>query len=136
MPNSKGMAKFNPFECILTLFYNVAFLSVEEREVVMFVCLHCSCIRIKTETTRFSGLRWHGMSRCDYYPELSSHVVKAMHTYKLDRVSVQDVAVTTDGERMLCVGALTASPDGFKPKSSQVEKQIIGRICSFQEHNS
>ena len=53
--------------------------------------------------------------------------VQAIQTYRLDRMSIHDVAVTQDSSRMLCVGVLLASADGLKPKRSRAEKQILGK---------
>ncbi|KAI0763501.1 WD40 repeat-like protein [Trametes elegans] len=46
-------------------------------------------------------------------------------TYHFDRMVLHDVAVTQDGVRMVCVGTLTASADGFHPSKCRAEKQII-----------
>ncbi|OJT12118.1 hypothetical protein TRAPUB_11343 [Trametes pubescens] len=46
-------------------------------------------------------------------------------TYHFDRMVLHDVAVTQDGVRMVCVGTLTASSDGFHPSKCRAEKQII-----------
>ncbi|KAH9936025.1 WD40 repeat-like protein [Amylocystis lapponica] len=46
-------------------------------------------------------------------------------TSHFDRMTVHDVAVTQDCQRMLCVGTLMASGDGLHPSKSRAEKQII-----------
>ncbi|THG96442.1 hypothetical protein EW026_g5390 [Hermanssonia centrifuga] len=48
-----------------------------------------------------------------------------LDTYPLERINIQDAAVTTDGRRIIAVGDLTESPNGLKPKKGQTEKQII-----------
>ncbi|KAI0948106.1 hypothetical protein AcW1_009704 [Taiwanofungus camphoratus] len=48
-----------------------------------------------------------------------------LDTYHFDRMTLHDVAVTQDCQRMLCVGTLIASSDGLHPSKSRAEKQII-----------
>ncbi|EMD35391.1 hypothetical protein CERSUDRAFT_116166 [Gelatoporia subvermispora B] len=50
---------------------------------------------------------------------------QVLDTHHFDRMTLHDVAVTQDGQRMLCVGALMASADGLHPSKSRAEKQII-----------
>ncbi|OCH89316.1 WD40 repeat-like protein [Obba rivulosa] len=50
---------------------------------------------------------------------------QVLDTYHFDRMTLHDVAVTQDGQRMLCVGTLMASGDGLHPSKSRAEKQII-----------
>ncbi|KAJ8473563.1 hypothetical protein ONZ51_g7787 [Trametes cubensis] len=54
-------------------------------------------------------------------------------TYHFDRMVLHDVAVTQDGVRMVCVGTLTASADGFHPSKCRAEKQIIAYNMVKQE---
>ncbi|KAI0355885.1 WD40 repeat-like protein [Trametes cingulata] len=54
-------------------------------------------------------------------------------TYHLDRMVLHDVAVTQDGVRMVCVGTLTASADGYHPSKCRAEKQIIAYNMVKQE---
>ncbi|KAH9952076.1 WD40 repeat-like protein [Amylocystis lapponica] len=50
---------------------------------------------------------------------------KVLETAQFDQTLLYDVAVTSDCERMLCVGRLTVSKDGLQPSKSRGEKQII-----------
>ncbi|KAJ3554822.1 hypothetical protein NM688_g2905 [Phlebia brevispora] len=50
---------------------------------------------------------------------------QVLDSYNTDRITIHDVAVTEDAQRMLCVGVLLASADGYKPKKSRAEKQIL-----------
>ncbi|KAI8972801.1 WD40 repeat-like protein [Trametes punicea] len=54
-------------------------------------------------------------------------------TYHFDRMILHDVAVTQDGVRMVCVGTLTASADGYHPSKCRAEKQIIAYNMVKQE---
>ncbi|KAI0676285.1 WD40 repeat-like protein [Trametes maxima] len=54
-------------------------------------------------------------------------------TYHFDRMVLHDVAVTQDNVRMVCVGTLTASADGFHPSKCRAEKQIIAYNMVKQE---
>ncbi|OBZ67864.1 hypothetical protein A0H81_12273 [Grifola frondosa] len=54
-------------------------------------------------------------------------------TYHFERMVLHDVAVTQDSRRMVCVGTLTASSDGFHPSKSRAEKQIIVYNMDKQE---
>jgi len=43
-------------------------------------------------------------------------------------MKLHDVAVTPDGRRLLGVGTLLESSDGFLPSKSRAEKRIIGAL--------
>lgn len=51
-----------------------------------------------------------------------------LDTYHFDRLTIHDVTVTPDGQRLLGVGTLQSSLDGLQPSKCQAEKQII---CSY-----
>lgn len=53
---------------------------------------------------------------------------KVLDTYHFDRLTIHDVTVTPDGQRLLGVGTLQSSLDGLQPSKCQAEKQII---CSY-----
>jgi hypothetical protein len=40
-------------------------------------------------------------------------------------MALHDVALTADGERILAVGTLLKSADGFEPSQSRAEKRIV-----------
>jgi hypothetical protein len=44
----------------------------------------------------------------------------------LDRLELQDVAMTLDEERMLGVATLVASKGGLQPSMSRSEKRVVG----------
>ncbi len=73
-----------------------------------------------------SGSKWQCKSHYDDYGSKTLNVFKLLDTYPLERINIQDAAVTTDGRRIIAVGDLTESPNGLKPKKGQTEKQIIG----------
>ena len=47
-------------------------------------------------------------------------------THELDRLDLQDVAVTPDEERMLGVAVLLSTKRGLQPSLSKAEKRIVG----------
>jgi WD repeat-containing protein 26 len=47
-------------------------------------------------------------------------------THELDRLDLQDVAVTPDEERMLGVAILLSTKGGLQPSLSKAEKRIVG----------
>lgn len=51
---------------------------------------------------------------------------KVLHTHSLDRLALQDVAVTDDDERMLGVAILRETKGGLQPSMSRVEKRVVG----------
>ncbi|KAG1776406.1 hypothetical protein EV702DRAFT_1180007 [Suillus placidus] len=53
-------------------------------------------------------------------------VVKlVLDTYRFNRVSIHDVAITPDLQRLLGVGPILYSPKGLHPSKSRVEKQLL-----------
>ena len=51
--------------------------------------------------------------------------VQLLGAYEFERMSLHDVAVTSDGQRMFTVGTMVVSVDGLQPSKSRREKQII-----------
>ncbi|KAA1472517.1 WD40 repeat-like protein [Dentipellis sp. KUC8613] len=50
---------------------------------------------------------------------------KVLEKYSFERLTILDVTVTRDGQRMLGVGTLLSSHDGLQPSKCRAEKQII-----------
>ncbi|KAN0131941.1 WD40 repeat-like protein [Lactarius tabidus] len=50
---------------------------------------------------------------------------KVLDTYQFERLSVRDVCITPDGQRLLGFGTLLSSGAGLKPSKCRAEKQII-----------
>ncbi|KAF8510291.1 WD40 repeat-like protein [Hysterangium stoloniferum] len=50
---------------------------------------------------------------------------KILASHNLTPLNPHDVAITPDGQRILAVGTLTASPDGLQPHKARKEKRII-----------
>ena len=48
-------------------------------------------------------------------------------TYKLDRLQINGVVVTSDGQRFLGVGVLLETRDHLRPVKSRPEHRIIGQ---------
>jgi hypothetical protein len=51
-----------------------------------------------------------------------------LDTYQFERLSVRDVCITPDGQRLLGFGTLLSSGAGLKPSKCRAEKQIIGAL--------
>jgi hypothetical protein len=51
-------------------------------------------------------------------------------THELDRLDLQDVAVTPDEKRMLGVAILLSTKGGLQPSLSRAEKRIVGASTS------
>ncbi|KAI0049167.1 WD40 repeat-like protein [Auriscalpium vulgare] len=50
---------------------------------------------------------------------------KVLDTYHFHRLTIHDVSVTPDGQRLLGVGTLLESRDGLQPSRCRAEKQIV-----------
>ena len=56
---------------------------------------------------------------------------KVRYTHELERLALQDVAVTDDEERMLGVAVLQETKGGLQPSMSRVEKRVVGMFEAF-----
>ena len=65
------------------------------------------------------------------YPLCDLMRVQLLGVYEFEGMSLQDVAVTSDGQRMFAVGTMVESPEGLRPTKSRKEKQIISRCWSY-----
>jgi hypothetical protein len=50
-----------------------------------------------------------------------------LDTYVFERLSIHDATVTEDHVRLLAVGTLLKSEDGYEPSKCRAEKRIIGK---------
>ena len=51
---------------------------------------------------------------------------RVLDTYHFGKIKLQDVAVTSEGgERLIGVGPLLESPDGYTPSKSKGEKRLV-----------
>ncbi|TFY75806.1 hypothetical protein EWM64_g8203, partial [Hericium alpestre] len=58
---------------------------------------------------------------------------KVLDKYSFERLTILDVTVTRDGQRMLGVGTLLSSQDGLQPSKCRAEKQIIAYSLDKKE---
>jgi len=56
-----------------------------------------------------------------------------LDTYYFERLKIQEVCVTPDGQRLIGYGISTASRDDLRPNKCRAEKLFFG-ICPFQPH--
>ncbi|GJE95705.1 WD40 repeat domain-containing protein [Phanerochaete sordida] len=59
-------------------------------------------------------------------------VGKVLGQYYFGPMIIHDMTATTDSRRMMCVGVLTSSSNGLRPKKSRAESQII--VYNFETH--
>jgi hypothetical protein len=60
--------------------------------------------------------------------------VQLLGEHEFERMSLYDVAVTSDGQRIFAVGTMIESAEGLHPSKSRKEKQIISGCRSHVAH--
>lgn len=64
-----------------------------------------------------------------FFPTLQNFKGEVVACHNIPRLSLHDVGMTPDRQRILAVGTLTESPDGLQPHQARREKRIVGMIC-------
>ena len=57
--------------------------------------------------------------------------IQLLGEYEFERMSLHDVAVTSDGQRIFTVGTMVESTEGLQPSKSRKEKQIISGYQTY-----